>query len=171
MIVFPVFPKDDAMIRTSRRFLTFLTIILFSGSLLAQDNKPPAQTAAPTATQPAPQRSEAQRDEYRKAMEQADQKICRRSHSSLRADEKSGIPDHPDRCATHRVAANAGCQRLDTEAFQGLRDRRASGDRGNCARVDARTRDRRDHQSVAEDGSAFAPSGGARAPPAMSVEK
>ena len=73
------------MIRASRRFSTFLTIILFSGSLLAQDNKPPAQTTAPTAAQPAPERTEAQRDEYRKAMEQADQKIADEvtAHSEL----------------------------------------------------------------------------------------
>ena len=69
------------MIRIRRQFLASLTILLLNGLLLAQEGQPAPQTA----TQPAPQRTDAQRDQYRKEMEQADQKIADEvtAHSEL----------------------------------------------------------------------------------------
>lgn len=69
------------MIRIHRQFLASLTIILFSISLYSQEGQPSPQTAA----QPASQRTDAQRDGYHKAMEQADQKIADEvtAHSEL----------------------------------------------------------------------------------------
>ncbi len=69
------------MIRIRRHALASLVIILLNGLLLAQEGQPapqaPPQTASP--------RTDAQRDEYHKAMEQADQKIADEvtAHSEL----------------------------------------------------------------------------------------
>src|ERR1700722_19573200 len=69
------------MFRIHRQFLASLTIILFSISLCSQEGQPSPQTAA----QPASQRTDSQREEYHKAMEQADQKIADEvtAHSEL----------------------------------------------------------------------------------------
>jgi Zn-dependent M28 family amino/carboxypeptidase len=73
------------MIRIRRHFLAYAAILLFSSSLLAQS--PEAAPSGPTqaAPQAAAERSAQQRDAYRKAMEEADQKIAREVtvHSEL----------------------------------------------------------------------------------------
>jgi hypothetical protein len=73
------------MIRIRRQFLALLTLVLFNGLLLAQQGQPAPQPVPPTDAQAAPQRTDAQREEYHKAMEQADQKIADEvtAHSEL----------------------------------------------------------------------------------------
>src|SRR5271157_2685603 len=63
--------EEGAMIRIRRPFLVQVAIVLFSSLLLAQS---PAATPRET-PQAAPQRTADQHDAYRKAMEEADQKI------------------------------------------------------------------------------------------------
>ena len=73
------------MISVRRRFAASLTTVLFSISLIAQQGQP-ASHAIPSSTPPkAQQRTKEQREEYRKAMEQADRKIADevRAHSEL----------------------------------------------------------------------------------------
>jgi carboxypeptidase Q len=69
------------MIRIRRHLLAYVAILLFSSPLLAQSPEGPAQ-AAPQANA---DRTREQRDTYRKAMEEADQKIAREVtiHSEL----------------------------------------------------------------------------------------
>jgi len=71
------------MIRIRRPWLASFAVVLFSGILIAQppqENAPATQTAAQ-----APERTKEQRDTYRKAMEDADQKIAAEveAHSEL----------------------------------------------------------------------------------------
>ncbi|HZP25341.1 MAG TPA: M20/M25/M40 family metallo-hydrolase [Terriglobales bacterium] len=69
------------MTRMRRQLLALFTALVLSGILLAQ---PPQQPATP-ASQAAPERTKDQRDAYRKAMEDADQKINAevQAHSEL----------------------------------------------------------------------------------------
>src|ERR1035438_7347768 len=79
-----VFHKEGAMIRIRSRFLAYVAILLFCPLLLAQS--PEAVPQAPTQTAPqASERPREQRDAYRKAMEEADQKIADevKAHSEL----------------------------------------------------------------------------------------
>src|SRR5208283_5752031 len=77
MIDFPAsLSEDGAMIRLRRPWLAYVTVVLFSSLLLAQ---------SPDNTPQAPQRTAEQRAAYRKAMEDADQKIAAevKAHSEL----------------------------------------------------------------------------------------
>jgi hypothetical protein len=77
----PVLHKEGAMIRIRRRLLAYFAILLFCRLLPAQSS----EAAPQTTTQAAPQRTQEQRDAYRKAMEEADQKIADevKAHSEL----------------------------------------------------------------------------------------
>ena len=84
MIDFPAFPqKDDRMIRLRALALAFLAATLFSVAAASQEAMP-AQTPAATAAAPT-ERTADERNLYRKAMEQADQKIDAevKAHSEL----------------------------------------------------------------------------------------
>ncbi len=70
----------------------------------------------------------------------------RRSEGALRVGQEPGISDNPDRTAPHRVSADAGRQPVDAQALQGLWRRCPPRDGGDRARLDARTRNCRDHQ-------------------------
>ena len=72
------------MIRTRRRWLAPFAVILLAGVLPAQTPKAAPQKPAP-AVAPTTQRSQEDRDAYRKAMEDADQKIADevKAHSEL----------------------------------------------------------------------------------------
>jgi Zn-dependent M28 family amino/carboxypeptidase len=69
------------MISVRRRFLASLALILFGSILLAQS----PQASSPPSPQQQSQRTQAQRDAYRKAMEEADKKISDevKAHSEL----------------------------------------------------------------------------------------
>ncbi len=74
------------MIRIRPRLLAYVAIPLFCGLLLAQSPEAVQQESTPAAAQVAPaERTWQQRDAYRKAMEEADQKIADevKSHSEL----------------------------------------------------------------------------------------
>ncbi len=73
------------MTRICRRFLAPLTVVLFSISLFAQEGQPAAQTPPVVGTPAVAQRTDADRAAYRKAMEEADQKIADevKAHSEL----------------------------------------------------------------------------------------
>jgi carboxypeptidase Q len=79
------FSEEGTMTQICRRFLASLTIVLFSISLVAQQGQPAAQTPATAATAAVSQRTDADRSSYRKAMEEADQKIADevKAHSEL----------------------------------------------------------------------------------------
>jgi Zn-dependent M28 family amino/carboxypeptidase len=73
------------MIRIRRQLLAYVTILLFCSSLLAQSPETAPQEPTKTAPQATAERSPEQRDAYRKAMEDADQKIAGevKAHSEL----------------------------------------------------------------------------------------
>jgi carboxypeptidase Q len=73
------------MIRIRRRLLAYVVIILFRGSLFAQSPEALPQEPTQAAPQTAQERTQQQRDAYRKAMEEADQKITDevKAHSEL----------------------------------------------------------------------------------------
>jgi Zn-dependent M28 family amino/carboxypeptidase len=79
-----VFHKEGAMIRIRSRFLAYVAILLFCPLLLAQSPEAVPQAPTQTALQ-ASERTREQRDAYRKAMEEADQKIADevKAHSEL----------------------------------------------------------------------------------------
>ena len=123
------------MIRTRRLLPAIASAIVLSGLMLAQ---------APQASSP---RTAEQQQSYRKAMEEADQKIADevKAHSELMKNLEYLTTQIGPRL--DRFAANAGGQRLDAEALSGLRRRRAPRNRQHRSRLDARQRDGRDHQS------------------------
>src|SRR5450759_1613498 len=73
------------MIRIRRHFLAYVAILLLSTTLLAQSPQAAPQGPAQAAPQATAERTREQRDTYRKAMEEADQKIAREVtvHSEL----------------------------------------------------------------------------------------
>ena len=73
------------MIRIRRQLLAYVTILLFCSPLLAQSPGTAPQEPTKTAPQATAERSPEQRDAYRKAMEDADQKIAGevKAHSEL----------------------------------------------------------------------------------------
>jgi carboxypeptidase Q len=73
------------MYRTHRQFLASLTIVLFNISLWAQEGQPTPQPVPQPGAPAASQRTDADREAYRKAMEEADQKIADevKAHSEL----------------------------------------------------------------------------------------
>src|ERR1019366_4593251 len=77
--------EEGAMIRIRRQLLAYVTIFLFCSSLLAQSPETAPQEPTKTAPQATAERSPEQRDAYRKAMEDADQKIAGevKAHSEL----------------------------------------------------------------------------------------
>jgi carboxypeptidase Q len=84
MIVFLIdFSEEGTMHILRRQALASIAIALFTASLLAQQGQTSPQTSAPP--QAATSRTDAERDAYRKAMEDADQKIADevKAHSEL----------------------------------------------------------------------------------------
>jgi carboxypeptidase Q len=73
------------MFRISRRLLAFLAVVLSPIFLPAQSSKPAPTTATPSSAQGTAERTPEQRSAYRKAMEEADQKIAAevKAHSEL----------------------------------------------------------------------------------------
>ncbi|MFZ0912911.1 MAG: M20/M25/M40 family metallo-hydrolase [Candidatus Korobacteraceae bacterium] len=73
------------MTRIRRHLLAYFAVLLFCSSLLAQSPEALPQKPTQTAPQATVERSQQQRDAYRKAMEEADQKISAevRAHSEL----------------------------------------------------------------------------------------
>ena len=73
------------MIRVRRWMLAYTAILLFCSPLLAQSPDTVPQEPAQNTPQVAPERTSEQRDAYRKAMEEADQKIANevKAHSEL----------------------------------------------------------------------------------------
>ena len=71
-----VLHEEGAMIRIHRQLLAYAAILLFCSSLLAQSPEALPQKPTQTAPQASAERSQEQRDAYRKAMEDADQKIA-----------------------------------------------------------------------------------------------
>ena len=73
------------MIRIRRHLLAYVAILLFCSSLLAQSAEAVPQGPTQTTPPATAERSQQQRDAYRKAMEDADQKIAAevRAHSEL----------------------------------------------------------------------------------------
>ncbi len=74
------------MTKTCRQLLASLTLFLFAGSLLAQEGQPPLQTPPQIGTSATTaRRTDADRESYRKAMEEADQQISDeiKAHSEL----------------------------------------------------------------------------------------
>jgi carboxypeptidase Q len=68
-----------------RRFLASLPVLLVTTSLLAQQAKPATPSPSQPTSQAAAERTQQQREDYRKAMEEADQKITAevKAHSEL----------------------------------------------------------------------------------------
>ena len=73
------------MIRIRRRLLAYFAILLFCSALLAQSPEGAPQEPTQNAPQTTAERTRQQRDAYRKAMEEADQKIADevKAHSEL----------------------------------------------------------------------------------------
>ena len=73
------------MIRIPRHLLACFAILVFCGSLFAQSPEASPQQSAQSTAQAGTERSREQRDTYRKAMEEADQKIAEevKAHSEL----------------------------------------------------------------------------------------
>ncbi len=85
----PGSPTRTAFSRVGVKILASFAIVLLSGFLIAQEPQTPtkenSQTSQPNAQATPPQRTQEQRDAYRKAMEDADQKIAAevKAHSEL----------------------------------------------------------------------------------------
>src|ERR1039458_2949379 len=81
----PVLHEEGAMMRIRRHLLAYVAILLFCSSLLAQSPEVVPQGPPQTVPPATAERSQQQRDAYRKAMEDADQKIAAevRAHSEL----------------------------------------------------------------------------------------
>jgi carboxypeptidase Q len=80
-----VLHEEGAMIRIHRQLLAYAAILLFCSSLHAQSPEALPEKPTQTAPQASAERSQEQRDAYRKAMEDADQKIAAevKAHSEL----------------------------------------------------------------------------------------
>ena len=98
--------EEGVMIRTSSRCLAYVAILLFCRLLPAQS---PASRSV--AARPSTQRATTRRLSQGHGRGRPEDR--RRGEGALRVDEEPGIPDHADRSAADRLAADAGGQRLD----------------------------------------------------------
>ena len=142
MIVFLVFLRGRHNDSIRRQFLASLAIILFSGSLLPRTASPPKPAQPPQLRE----RTDAQRDDYRKAMEEADQKIADevKAHSELMK--------NLEYLTTQIGARLTGSPQMQAASDWTLKRFKDYGIDAHLetardrSRLDARPGDRRDHQ-------------------------